>query len=95
MSLKLGVGVPDHLTVMSLKLGVGVPDHLTVMTLKLGVGVPHHLTAMHYNLFFTDTRVRTERRENRDSNPVKNKVLFLPLYHPDDVVGPRSSLPTG
>jgi len=56
------------------------------MLLKLGVGVPDHLTVMHYNSVFTDTRLRTERRENRDSNPVKSMVLFLPLYHPGDFV---------
>jgi hypothetical protein len=65
------------------------------MTLKLGVGIPEHLTVMHYNLFFADTRLRTERRENGDPNPVKSKVLFLPPYLPDDVVGPRSSLLAG
>jgi len=64
------------------------------MTLKFCVGVPDRLTVMHYNSFFTDTRLLTERRENRDSNPVESKVFFLPLYHPDDVVGPRSYLLT-
>jgi hypothetical protein len=63
-----------------------------VMTLKLGVGVSDSLTVVLCNSVLTDTRLRTERRENRNRNPVKSKVLFLPLYHPDDFVGPRSSL---
>jgi hypothetical protein len=65
------------------------------MTLKLGVGVLDHLRVMHYNSVFTDTRLRTERRENRDSNSVKNKVSFLPLYHPGNVVLPLRSLLAG
>jgi hypothetical protein len=65
------------------------------MALKLGVGVPDRLTFIRYSSVFTNARLRTERRENRDSNPFKNEVLFLPLYHPDDVVHPRSSLLAG